>query len=104
MKTHTVQILAGMGFVLFVALIAYTMSNSSAHTGMDPVWLYMYFIPLGIVGLASISMKWVSFKLSLVAIIVAILGVGSLLYLDKTNTLLSYDKWIERGMPDKGEH
>ena len=84
-----------LGFFTTTLLWLYVFENDSGHTGINLNLLYFLFIPLMLFGILAIKKE----RLAMLAIGIAIWGVLSLVYLEQTNTLLSYNTWIERGMP-----
>ena len=83
-------VLAGIGFYLH--------GHDSNHTGHEPWLLLGVFVPtlaLGIAALRSRRSRWVA----LLACLLGSGGIAFLLYLDRFNILLQYDRWLERGMP-----
>ncbi len=92
--------LLSLSVMLVIAL--YAINNDSGHTGLDPYLTLFLFIPTGAFGLYYYR---ISRDLSLhhwpglVAIFVALAGCAVLIYLDQTNTLVQYERWIRRGMP-----
>ena len=94
-----ITIITTLALIIIVALWLYVLKNNSGHTGLNLNWFYLYFIPLTLFGI----IKFKKHKMTAASILLGILGAGSLVYLDKTNTLLEYNIWIERGMPSKNE-
>ena len=92
------------GFFTLSAILTYAAYNHSGHTGSDPYHALTVFVPIGVMGLICLLIashsqfhQW----LSVSAIIVGFLGVMLLVYLDQSNTLLRYEVWIDRGMPER---
>ena len=92
------------GFLMTGALVIYTVENDSGHTGIDPYRLLVVFVPVAIIGLIHLAAvrspghhRW----LAVSAFTIGLLGVVFLVYLDRSNTLLQYEVWIERGMPER---
>ena len=93
-------IVSTLALIIIITLWLYVLKNNSGHTGFNLNWLYLFFIPLTLFGIIKIKNN----KLAITSIFLGILGIGSLAYLDKTNTLLQYNIWVERGMPNKNEN
>lgn len=90
------------GIAVIGLLVLYLIQNDSGHTGFDPYLALFAFVPITIVGLAHLlvpRLRLLAGWFATLAIIVGISGMGLLVYLDRSNTLLQYEAWIERGMP-----
>ncbi len=80
-----------------IALIAvYAFQNKSHHTGAEPYLSFILFVPLAITGAVSLRR---SGSTGTLALTVGILGIGLVIWLDQTNLLVEYQRWIDRGMP-----
>ena len=93
------------GIAVIGLLVLYLIQNDSGHTGFDPYLALFAFVPITIVGLAHLAFLrfgGLAGWFATLAIIVGISGMGLLVYLDRSNTLLQYEAWIERGMPERG--
>ena len=76
----------------------YLHDHDSNHTGHEPWLLLAVFVPtlaLGIAAFRSRRSRWAA----LLACLLSSGGIVFLLYLDRFNVLLQYDRWLERGMP-----
>lgn len=91
-----------LGSLLLLAIAAYAYSNESGHSGANPYCSLFLFVPLLLIGLAAIRNSCMR-KQAIAAVGIATLSIVFVLILDRTNTLLEYGKWIERGMPEKGK-
>jgi hypothetical protein len=92
------------GLLTICALLIYTAQNHSGHTGLNPYHAITAFISLGITGLIYLlTIRCLGYQrwLSVSAILIGLLGVTVLVWLDRSNTLLQYEVWIERGMPER---
>jgi uncharacterized membrane protein len=105
MKNHVLAIVTWLAILAAIVLIAliilYAWRNDSGHTGAEPYHSLFVFIPvalLGFFGLISKRLR-VSINTSLCALLIGIAGSGLIVYLDKTNQLVEYGRWVERGMP-----
>ena len=92
------------GFLMTGTLVIYTVQNDSGHTGIDPYRSLAVFVPVAIIGLIHLAVvrspghhRWLAAS----AFTIGLLGVVFLVYLDRSNTLLQYEVWIERGMPER---
>ena len=79
-------------------LVAYVAEKDSNHTALEPWLLTVVFVPTTLLGGVSAFNRDLRFAAA-IAIGAGIAGMSCLAYLDITNTLLQYDRWIERGMP-----
>ena len=92
------------GFFTLCAILAYVAYNHSGHTGFNPCHALSVFVPMGFMGLICLliaSHSQFHHWLSVSAILVGFLGVLFLISLDQSNTLLRYEVWIDRGMPER---
>jgi len=83
---------------VLAVLTAYWLTNDSKHTSFEPWLLLAVFIPGFVIGSTFCvvpscrpSGAW--------TFIASLLGIALLFYLDRSNSLLQYDRWIQRGMP-----
>ena len=90
---------------LLLGVIGLALQNESGHTGWEPRLLLLIFTPLLLAGLltfrrdeAASALVWPVRTASLIGL----LGVLLIGYLDRTNSLVQYERWLERGMPEKG--
>lgn len=96
---HLLTWLAGLVSLAAIGCAGwYVFQNRSGHTGFEPWLLSAVFVPSGLLGVCG-YFSGASRRASFVAGIAGLLGLGMLLYFDWGNILLSYDRWIERGMP-----
>ncbi len=100
--TGAVVLAALAGLAAIAAILVYARRNGSGHTGMSPYVALALFVPVVVAGALHLTLlrgsgaaKWCG----VCAILVGIAGVGLLVYLDQSNTLVQYEVWIERGMP-----
>ena len=87
---------AALGIVAIVVISVYAVRNSSAHTGWEPFTAYLLFVPLAIAGGGSLKKIGPA---AAVAFAVGLAGIALIVWLDRTNRLVQYERWIERGMP-----
>jgi len=89
--------------VIAVALIAgYAARNGSGHTGWEPFTSFILFVPLAIVGAICFSMRHRFAGIArpgVCALVVGLAGVALIITLDRTNRLVQYERWIQRGHP-----
>jgi len=105
-RNRTADAIAGLaaagGLLAGVGIAAWAAWDDSRHTGVDPWLALVLFVPVAVAGLAHVAVarRWrLSRRLGLLALAVGGAGIGLLLYLDRTDALLQYEVWIERGMP-----
>ena len=92
----------GLGLVAVAAILGYSLLNSSHHTGWEPFSSFILFVPLVLCGSAAVLARSTRPALlvpGLVAILAGLLGLAVVVYLDQSNRLVQYDRWIQRGMP-----
>ena len=92
-------------FLLAAAVMAFLIRESivreSNNIGVDP-WLCLpLFIIAAFCGLVATVAQLPLRGISVACIIVGIVGVGLLFSLDHFNILIEYERWINKGMPDK---
>lgn len=93
---------AAVGGATLAGLIGYAAWNRSGHTGLDPYCALAIFIPVLLIGvMAGLGGDRAGARpgAGLVAIIVGLAGIVLLVWLDHSNTLLPYEKWLARGLP-----
>ncbi len=100
--TGVVILAALIGLATLAAILIYTVQNETHHTGLDPYLALVVFAPVAVIGIAHLALvrsagaaRWCA----LLTFVIGIAGVGLLVYLDQSNTLLQYEVWCERGMP-----
>lgn len=84
--------------VVLALLIHFVSTHEGNHIGADPWMAAAVFLPstaLGIVVLKRDGFR----QMALAAVLIGLSGLGYLWYIDYTNALLAYDRWIARGMP-----
>jgi TctA family transporter len=84
--------------MVLALLIEIVRTHEGNHTGADPWMAAVVFLPstaLGIVVLKRDRFR----RMALAAVLIGLSGLGYLWYIDHTNTMLSYTRWIQRGMP-----
>tara|TARA_B100000959_G_C14828407_1_gene560819 strand:- start:543 stop:872 length:330 start_codon:yes stop_codon:yes gene_type:complete len=101
MATGGVILSVFFGLTVIAAILVYANVNGSGHTAFNPYSALMVFGPVTIVGILHLSLircggivRWCS----ILAVVVGVIGSGLLVYLDRSNTLLQYEIWIQRGM------
>ena len=90
------------GLALILAITVYAVQNKSGHTGVNPHLGLALFIPIALAGVICLLASWRSPGVkwpAIVALLTGMSGIGLLVWLDITNTLLEYGVWIDRGMP-----
>ncbi|MBX7211458.1 MAG: hypothetical protein K1X78_24345 [Verrucomicrobiaceae bacterium] len=87
----------GAGTVL-VGLAVYTFQNDSHHTGFEPWLLLAAFIPAAFVGGTLLLVPGCR-AAAIFACITGFGGIGLLCYLESSNRLIQYDRWLQKGMP-----
>jgi len=90
------------GLLALAVIVAYAIHNDSGHTGVDPYWGLVVFLPVTIVGVVHIlgaRMLGLPRWLGVPAVVVGCAGIAFLVYLDQSNTLLQYEVWISHSMP-----
>ena len=100
--TGVVIFAALAGLAAITAIVIYTVQNDSGHTGFNPYLALAMFVPVAVVGilhLAILRSSGAARLFAIFAIVIGIAGVGLLIYLDQSNTLVQYEVWCERGMP-----
>lgn len=72
--------------------------SDSPHTAFEPWLLLAVFVPGFVIGGTLCAVPSCR-DAGLWAFVASIFGIALLIYLDRSNSLLQYDRWIERGMP-----
>lgn len=87
--------------VTLALLVPFVLFHEGNTTSLELWWLTVIFLPAAIVGLRALMVfefRWVF----LVAVLLGFVGMSSLVYIDQTNSLISYMTWIKRGAPTPG--
>ena len=90
--------------LLLLGLIGLALQNESGHTSWEPRLLLLIFAPLLLAGLLTFRRDEAASALVWPARTAALIGLSGILligYLDRTNSLVQYERWLERGMPEK---
>lgn len=90
------------GFVALIAILGYTVTNNSGHTGVNPYEALYIFIPvfgLGVHGVRKRAVSDIVRYSGYATCSIGMLGIVVVIFLDKANVLLPYETWIQRGMP-----
>lgn len=89
-----------------VALTVYAfVMNKTAHTGFEPYDLYWLYIPAILLSLMWIGSAMRNKKIKGLIYACFLSAVTAMLYitwLDASNNLVQYDRWLQRGSPEKG--
>ncbi len=84
-----------------VILTAYAVRDGG-HIGEDPFATFLYFVPLLIVSIRVLLSRPEFKKAALFGTSVALSGILLVTLLDLTNMLVQYDRWAQRGLPERG--
>jgi hypothetical protein len=94
--------LAALGVLAIALILGYTAQNRSGHTGWEPFTSFILFVPLALVGavLFALRRKFVGVARPCApALAAGLVGVVLIIYLDRTNRLVQYDRWVQRREP-----
>jgi hypothetical protein len=80
-------------------LLWYLHQNQSNHTAFEPWLLSFVFVPTTIVGIVHLSRTRRVTLSGAIAFVIGVLGFTLLIYIDQTNRMLQYERWLSRGMP-----
>jgi len=90
-----------IGLLLVGLIAAYCVGNDSGHTGFDPYIALAFYVPFLALGLTEfMDVKGGNRSVGMLAVAISILGIAFLLFLDMTNTLVGYERWVKRGLPE----
>ena len=91
----------GATFSIAVAsgLLSYMARNETNHTAFEPWLLSAVFVPTGIAGICLVVRVRRFAFVAIVAVVVSATGMGLLYYIDHTNRMLQYERWLSRDMP-----
>lgn len=93
---------ATLGVVAIALIAGYAARNSAGHTGWEPLTSLGLFVPLAAAGTVCFALRHRFTgiaRASVCALAVGLAGVALIVALDRTNRLVQYDRWIQRGMP-----
>jgi hypothetical protein len=79
-------------------VVAYIRASDSNHTSFEPWVLVVIFVPTLVVGFVAIWERR-SVLAGVLALLIGVAGLAILTYIDRTNTMVQYDRWLSRGMP-----
>jgi hypothetical protein len=81
-------------------LVQTVCSHDSNHTGFEPWLLAVVFAPTAALSVLAIRAR-TSIPVAIFAGLLGVGGIGYLIYIDSTNRLVQYERWIDRGMPGR---
>jgi hypothetical protein len=96
-----VSALIGLCITAAVSVYALLLSDAG-HTGKDPFATFLYLVPLLLVSGVSLRRSPLLKREARFGAGVAFLGMLVVALLDATNQLVQYDRWTERGLPERG--
>lgn len=99
MATGLVVLAALAGLVTIIGIVVFAVQNSSGHTGINPYAALVVFVPVTLIGIVIPESSDVPEWVSIFTVVIGVAGMLLLIFLNKSNTLLQYDVWIQRGMP-----
>jgi hypothetical protein len=91
-----------LGLAAIALIVGYTIDNQSGHTGWEPLFALFLYLPLALVGIFCFALRhrFVGITtVSVCAIVVGLTGATLIITLDRTNQLVQYERWLQRGMP-----
>lgn len=97
--------LTALGLLLLMILLSVAIQNTSGHTGWEPLTSLACFAPLLAIGSGALVLSrrdQANARPAAAAVVVGLVGVVLLFWLDQTNTLVQYERWLERKMPEQG--
>ena len=78
-------------------IFAYIHMSDSNHTGFEPWLLVSVFLPTVVLGVLAFGRRFI--VAGLLAMLLGAVGMAVLTYIDRTNTMVQYERWLSRGMP-----
>jgi hypothetical protein len=93
---------AALSMMFLIALVLFVISHKGNHISVEPWILATVFVPAAFLGAQSFCRSRFH-PASLLAVLSGAGGMAYLAYIDSTNRLLSYIRWIARGMPPVSE-
>lgn len=91
----------GLIEVAAIAIYAFVI-NDSGHTAVEPFLSYLFFIPLLVISIFVWRKNHLLRRVAMLTASIALLGIVLIVVLDVTNYLVQYDRWLKRGLPDRG--
>lgn len=91
-----------LGGSAIVLIVVYATFNSSTHTSWEPFSSLILFVPVSCFGAVSMAIgRRVRGNMlpGACALMIGLAGVGLIFYLDRTDRLVQYERWLDRGMP-----
>lgn len=83
--------------LVLAEIYSYIGASDSNHTAFEPWLLVIVFVPTVVLGLLSLRRN--SVVAGVLALLVGLAGIATLTYIDRTNSMLQYDRWLSRNMP-----
>jgi hypothetical protein len=100
---NRVILIALMAGIVTIAVIAINvLQDACVHTAVDPYAALAVFIPVLLVGIVEVILlkrRGLPIWPGILTTAVGCIGILLLLFLDRTNTLVQYEVWLQRGMP-----
>lgn len=102
-------LLGALSLLLSAGIFVYSILNRSGHTGVEPFLSLIVFGPAIALGAAVLAArkksrstsesKHLSSRAALFALATGLFGAGLVTWLDQTDRLVQYERWLKRGMP-----
>ncbi|HEY1173826.1 MAG TPA: hypothetical protein VGH19_20845 [Verrucomicrobiae bacterium] len=95
-------LLTFLGLAAIAFIVGYSIDNRSGHTGWEPLIALFLYLPLALVGMVCFALRRRFAGIAAVsisAIVVGLVGATLVITLDRTNQLVQYERWLQRGMP-----
>ena len=93
-------VFASVSAAAITEIFAYIHASDSNHTAFEPWLLVALFVPTIVMGLVVIKRH---IMVAVLLITIGSSGLAVLTYIDRTNTMVQYDRWLSRGMPGPHE-
>ena len=101
----TTRVICWLSVALSIAcaaeLFEYLAENQDNHTSFEPWLLSAVFGPTAVVGMIHLIRTRRLALPAVLAIAVGVFGMATLYYIDHTNRMLQYERWLARGLPPR---
>jgi hypothetical protein len=91
----------GLGIEVAVIFTAYAVRDGG-HIAEEPFATFLFFVPLLLLSIRVLLRTPQFKKAALFGACVAMAGILLVALLDTTNLLVQYDRWAQRGLPERG--
>ncbi len=100
--TYALWSSVALGAIALMLIAGYAAGNRAGHSGWEPFTALFLFIPIALLGAGSCLKRQKCAgvaRASVCAVAIGLGGIALIVTLDRTNRLVEYERWLNRGMP-----